>query len=97
MRHLGGGLSVFENGKFKTYTTNEGLIGNYVPMLKEGPDGSIWIGQNKGLSKLKEGMFGSKFTNYTKKRGFTAISFFNDFYAKWLGMGGKLWRRKQLH
>ena len=88
----GGGLSVFENGKFKTYTTNEGLIGNYVPMLKEGPDGSIWIGQNKGLSKLKEGMFGSKFTNYTKKEGLYGDIVFSMTFMQngsaWVGSFG---------
>jgi ligand-binding sensor domain-containing protein len=88
----GGGLSVFENGKFKTYTTSEGLIGNYVPMLKEGSDGAIWIGQNKGLSKLKEGMFGSKFTNYTKKEGLYGDIVFSMAFMQngsvWVGSFG---------
>ncbi|MBI3354700.1 MAG: regulator [Nitrospirae bacterium] len=88
----GGGLSVFENGKFKTYTTSEGLIGNYVPMLKEGPDGAIWIGQNKGLSKLKEGMFGSKFINYTKEGGLYGDIVFSMAFMQngsvWVGSFG---------
>ncbi len=88
----GGGLSVLENGKFKTYTTKEGLIGNYVPMLKEGPDGTIWIGQNTGLSKLKEGLFGTKFTNYTKKDGLYGDIVFSMSFADdgsvWLGSFG---------
>ena len=88
----GGRLSVLENGKFKTYTTKEGLIGNYVPMLKEGPDGTIWIGQNTGLSKLKEGLFGTKFTNYTKKDGLYGDIVFSMSFADdgsvWLGSFG---------
>ncbi len=88
----GGGLSVFENGKFKTYTTREGLIGNYVPMLKEGPDGTIWIGQNTGLSKLKEGFFGTKFTNYIKKDGLYGDIVFSMAFMQngsvWVGSFG---------
>lgn len=88
----GGGLSVLENGKFKTYTTKEGLIGNYVPMLKEGPDGTIWIGQNKGISKLTEGLFGNKFVNYTKKDGLYGDIVFSMAFMQngsvWVGSFG---------
>lgn len=88
----GGGLSVLENGRFTTYTTKEGLLGNYVPMLKQGPDGTIWIGQNTGLSKLKEGILGTKFTNYTKKDGLYGDIVFSMAFADdgsvWLGSFG---------
>lgn len=88
----GGGLSVFENGKFKTYTTKEGLTGNYISLLKEGPDGTIWAGGSNGLSKFKGGWFGSKFKNYTQKDGlfgeFVFSMAFGDDKSVWIGSFG---------
>jgi ligand-binding sensor domain-containing protein len=70
----GGGLSVFNRGKFKTYTTKEGLVGNYISMIMEGPDHTLWAGGSNGLSRREEGFFSDRFVNYTKESGL-----YNDF------------------
>ncbi len=63
----GAGLSVFnpETQIFRNYTVKEGLPGNYILSIKEGPNGNIWIGSNKGLSMFD----GSTFLNYSKSNG----------------------------
>ena len=90
----GGGLSVFENGKFSTYTTNEGLAGNYVSVVKEAPDGTIWVGANTGLSKVgvTSDVSNLKFTNYTENDGLFnnyvfSLAFPNN-KSTWIGSYG---------
>ncbi len=48
----GGGLSKTkpDTFKFKTYTTNEGLAGNYVFGIHEDLNGYLWISTDQGLS-----------------------------------------------
>ena len=63
----GGGLSMFdpETQVFRNYTVKDGLPGNYILALNEGPDGRLWIGSNKGLSQFD----GTVFLNYSKING----------------------------
>jgi len=63
----GGGLSMFdpETQVFRNYTVKDGLPGNYILALNEGPDGRLWIGSNKGLSQFD----GAVFLNYSKING----------------------------
>ncbi len=82
----GGGLSVMENRKYiKTYTTHDGLPGNYIYLAKEGPHGNIWIGTNKGLSKFN----GKVFKNYTVNDGLVNNNVFSIAFDKeasiWIG------------
>lgn len=89
----GGGLSIFENGKFTTYTTVEGLAGNYVSVLKEGPDGTFWVGANGGLSKVVIGTDNKfSFINFTKADGlyseYTFSLAFTDDNSTWVGSYG---------
>lgn len=89
----GGGLSVFENGKFNTYTTIEGLAGNYVSVVKEAPDGTIWVGANNGLSKVDMTDANNlKFTNYTQNDGLYNNYIFSlafaDNKSTWVGSYG---------
>lgn len=46
----GGGLSRFDGQYFQTFSDVQGLAGNYVQSLWEGPTGKIWIGTERGLS-----------------------------------------------
>ncbi|MBI4714541.1 MAG: regulator [Nitrospirae bacterium] len=88
----GGGLSVFKNGKFKTYTTQEGLVGNYISMIQEGPDGALWAGGSNGLSRLEEGFFRDRFTNFTQSNGlysdFVFSMAFGEDDSTWVGSYG---------
>ncbi|MFQ5431340.1 MAG: two-component regulator propeller domain-containing protein [Nitrospinota bacterium] len=89
----GGGLSIFENGKFTTYTTVEGLAGNYVSVLKEAPDGTFWVGANQGLSKVVVGDDNKlSFVNFSKEDGLYSNYIFSMAFADdkstWVGSYG---------
>lgn len=89
----GGGLSILENGKFTTYTTVEGLAGNYVAVLKEAPDGTFWVGANEGLSKVVVGADNTlSFVNFTKADGLYSDYTFSMAFANddstWVGSYG---------
>ncbi len=61
-----GGLSVFDNGRFKAYTNP--LLNSRVTAIMESSDGSFWIGTGgTGLGRLKNGQL----TMYTKQNGLT--------------------------
>ena len=70
---------------FQNYTVKDGLPGNYVITVTEGPDGNLWIGSNKGLSKFD----GTTFLNYSQLNGLISNYVFsiefdnNDFL--WVG------------
>jgi ligand-binding sensor domain-containing protein len=89
----GGGLSLFKDGKFvKTYTTREGLVGNYISMIAEGPDGTLWAGGSNGLSHLEKNLFRERFINYTRASGlysdFVFSMAFSDDRSIWVGSYG---------
>jgi len=50
---------------FKTYTIQDGLVGNSVQRIFQDSKGFIWIGTWEGLSKYD----GHRFTNYSKSNG----------------------------
>src|SRR5262249_3277351 len=53
----GGGLSRLKNGVFTTYTTKDGLAGNFLSFLFEGSRGCLWIGTERGLNRWKDHRF----------------------------------------
>ncbi|HLP48873.1 MAG TPA: two-component regulator propeller domain-containing protein, partial [Candidatus Kapabacteria bacterium] len=65
----GGGLSCLnKKGKFKTYTTADGLSNNTVLSICEdakGAEGALWIATSNGLNRLLNG----KFTKYSSRNG----------------------------
>ncbi|MEJ7710441.1 MAG: two-component regulator propeller domain-containing protein [Pyrinomonadaceae bacterium] len=52
---LGGGLIRLKEGKFTSYTTQEGLLHDDVRTVYEDQEGSLWIGTPVGLSRWKDG------------------------------------------
>lgn len=89
----GGGLSILEDGKFKTYTAADGLAGNYVTALGEAPDGTIWVGTSTGLTRVGGGSLRKRFVNYTHADGlygdFVFSLAFDAHGALWVGgIGG---------
>ena len=83
----GGGLSMFdpETQIFRNYTVKDGLPGNYILAIKEGSDGNLWIGSNKGLSIFN----GDKFINYSLINGLVSSYIFSIEFTKddflWVG------------
>jgi ligand-binding sensor domain-containing protein/signal transduction histidine kinase len=62
---FGGGLACLEAGSFTHFGLTNGLVGTAVSMLYVSPDGSVWIGTTRGLSRYKD----RQFTNLTRKEG----------------------------
>ena len=63
----GGGVSRMKNGRFTVYTTENGLVNNYVTsLIADDRDGSVWIGSEGGLSRFHN----EQFTNYLTRDGF---------------------------
>jgi ligand-binding sensor domain-containing protein len=83
----GGGLSMFnsETQVFRNYTVKDGLPGNYIIEIKEGSDGNLWIGSNKGLSMFD----GTSFINYSQINGLVSSYVFSIEFVKndflWVG------------
>jgi ligand-binding sensor domain-containing protein len=52
------GLTSLRDGRFKTYTTADGLSDDYVTVLMEDRDGNLWIGTSSGgVSRWSGGAF----------------------------------------
>jgi diguanylate cyclase (GGDEF)-like protein len=62
----GGGLVRFRGGRFKTYTTRDGLSSDIVNVVHEDAAGTIWVGTfGGGLNRMK----GEGFVAYTTSEG----------------------------
>jgi PAS domain S-box-containing protein len=61
----GGGVSRLKDGEFTVYTTNEGLVGNFVSAFCTDTEGGLWIATDSGVSRFKDG----RFTNFTAAEG----------------------------
>ncbi len=48
----GGGVSQLKDGKWKSYTMNDGLAGNIVYSIAQDSAGGLWFGTNRGLSRF---------------------------------------------
>ncbi len=53
----GGGLLHYRNGSFHTLGTNEGLTNGWVRAIEEDRQGILWVGTDRGLSRLEDGRF----------------------------------------
>ncbi|MCP5049388.1 MAG: response regulator [bacterium] len=79
----GGGLTRMKDGKFTTYTTRNGLLGNIVRDLAQDPDRNLWIATQSGLNLLKNG----RFQSYTTAQGLPG----NRIESLCPGSGGDVW------
>ncbi len=83
----GGGLTMLdtETETLRTFTVQDGLPGNYILEIKEGPDNRLWIGTNAGLSRFD----GSQFTNFSRTNGLKGDYIFSlefgDDHSIWVG------------
>ena len=79
----------FRDGRFLTYTTQEGLAGDSVYSVWQRRDGSIWAGSDGGLSEFNNGRF-TTYTNALFKNRVTAIMESRDG-SLWFGTGEADW------
>jgi ligand-binding sensor domain-containing protein len=79
----GGGASRYKDGAFTIYTTEQGLVGDYVSIVCAGADGSMWFGTDRGVSRFKDGVL----TNFTVKDGLPG----NVVRALYADRDGSLW------
>jgi diguanylate cyclase (GGDEF)-like protein len=79
-----GGITRFKDGQFKTYTSAEGLAGEYTMSVGEDSEGGIWVGTvQHGASRFYNGQF----TNYTTADGLID----NNVWAVGLGQDNSVW------
>ncbi|MEW6157313.1 MAG: two-component regulator propeller domain-containing protein [Verrucomicrobiota bacterium] len=66
-----GGLSSYDRGEFKNYTTRDGLPGMQINAIGEDHEGHLWIGTvSNGLSRFQNGQF----TTFDQKDGLSSGS-----------------------
>ncbi|HLA74649.1 MAG TPA: two-component regulator propeller domain-containing protein [Gammaproteobacteria bacterium] len=61
----GSGLSRFDGKQWKTYTSADGLAGNFIFSLAVDKNGVLWAGTNKGVSRFD----GKTWKSYSQKDG----------------------------
>ena len=48
----GGGLLSYRNGKFRGFSTTQGLVSNTISSLTKDDNGTLWVGTTKGLQRI---------------------------------------------
>lgn len=85
----GGGLAQVVDAKTKLYTRSDGLNSDSLYALAESADGTIWIGSDNGLNRLRDG----RITNHSKTgslAGAVVISLYLDSRRTlWIGTFGR--------
>jgi len=61
----GSGVVRYDGETFTTFTTEDGLVGNWVWWIKEDREGNLWFSSNRGLSRYD----GRSFDSYTMEDG----------------------------
>ncbi len=79
----GGGVSSFNGRHWRSYTVADGLAGNVIYAIAEGPDNVYWFGTNNGLSRFD----GKTFTNYGLSDGLLGA----DVYAVVVTKENEIW------
>ena len=83
----GGGLSLLDTKtfKFRNFTTQDGLPGNFILSIEEDHSGGLWIGTNDGLSLFD----GKKFLNFSRINGLKSKFIFSleaaQDHSLWVG------------
>ncbi len=72
----GGGVNLFKDGKFKTYTQKDGLPNNVVYGIEEDSTGQMWFSTNQGICRFSPGKKGREaFRNYDTRDGLPSNEF----------------------
>lgn len=87
----GGGLLHYANGRIRAYKASEGLTYPIIRTLYEDVDGTIWVGSDFGIFKLKDNQF-VRVDDPVKLVNFGAQSIIGDGHGSvWVG-GSRLVR-----
>ena len=85
---VGGGLTLWQDGKFTTYTTQNGLPADTITALAEDDDGLLWVGTEAGLAVCGDGRVSAvPSAKALKGRPITAL-FKDRRGAMWVGATG---------
>ena len=79
----GAGVSRYADGNWTTFTTSDGLAGDVVYSIAQGPDGIYWFGTNNGLSRFD----GTKWQTYGVQDGLLGT----DVYAIAITANNEIW------
>jgi ligand-binding sensor domain-containing protein/signal transduction histidine kinase len=79
----GSGVFHAAGGAVRQYTTRDGLVNNFIRVLLQAPDATVWIGTDEGVSHFN----GRIFTNYQMKDGLA----YQSIRAMLLDHAGDLW------
>jgi ligand-binding sensor domain-containing protein len=83
-RHSSSGLARLRDGKVERFRARDGLAGDWVSVLLEDREGSIWVGtQDAGLVRLRQG----DFLTYGAAEGLSHDAIESLLFAR----GGDLW------
>ena len=70
---LGGGVSTYDGSSFVSFTTADGLAGNWIYDIHQVSEGAIWFGTSDGVSRYDLqpvlGTDGRRFVNLTVQEG----------------------------
>ncbi len=80
----GGASRLTPDGRWQTFTTEDGLAGNDVRAIAVAPDGALWFGTDEGASRL---MPDGRWRTFTTRDGLVA----NVVRAIAVGPDGSLW------
>ncbi len=81
----GRGLGRWQNGRFTTFTTQNGLPSDSVSALSEDDEGRIWIGTEGGLGFWRSGHL----ENYSPMNGKSVVALCHGDKATWIGVKGE--------
>jgi ligand-binding sensor domain-containing protein/signal transduction histidine kinase len=79
----GGGLARYAHGRFRSWTTQDGLSNDFVRSLAQDKQGNIWAGTDNGLLKLE----GERFVRVDGRAGIPALA----VHAIYLDRESRLW------
>lgn len=79
----GAGVARFDGRRFVNYSQEDGLAGNVVYAIAQGPDGALWFGTNHGISRYD----GRHWVSYGRAEGLLG----EDIYALAVDPDNMVW------
>jgi ligand-binding sensor domain-containing protein len=79
----GGGVARFDGARWTNLSSRDGLAGDIVYAIAQGPDGTLWFGTNRGVSRYD----GTRWQSFGKKEGLLE----DNVYALAVTPSGEVW------
>jgi len=78
------GVYMYNGNDWTHYNSSDGLYNNYTHVIKNGPDGKIWVGTNSGLNYYESG----NWAGYNTNDGLSGSTIMDiDFYNNVIAVG----------